>query len=269
MFSLIGNVQARVPPGTRVARRRKGFWFALRALLNGPASDRRLVRYRLGEVAARWIGGCWVPEDQKSWLQDDEFWRAYRRFEPHNARSAERKFAVYQLVRSLDEVAGDTAECGAFAGATSHFICAARATGWHHIFDSFAGLSSPVEQDAVSTSETPAWQAGDLASPLESLRANLADFDRVAVYPGWIPERFAEVGDRRFCFVHIDVDLYQPTRDSLTFFYPRIVEGGMLVCDDYGYLNCPGAKRACDEFAASIPEPLVHLPTGQALIIKR
>jgi hypothetical protein len=88
-------------------------------------------------------------------------------------------------------------------------------------------------------------------------------------YPGWIPERFNEAAACRFCFVHIDVDLYQPTRDSLEFFYPRMSPGGMIVCDDYGYVNCPGAKQACDELAADWPERWLHLPTGQGLLIKQ
>src|SRR5688572_31529904 len=42
-----------------------------------------------------------------------------------------------------------------------------------------------------------------------------------------------------------DVDVYQPTRDSLEYFYPRLVTGGILVCDDYGW---PGARKAVDDF---------------------
>jgi hypothetical protein len=238
------------------------------ALLFVTARQRRLVRYRLGEIAAKWIGGCWVPEDQKSWLEDREFHDDYRRFEPRNARSAERKFAIRELVRSLADIPGDTVECGAYYGATSYFICRERPQGKHHVFDSFQGLSDPERADRPLDITAAAWRAGDLAAPLEAVKANLAEFPHVAYYPGWIPDRFEEVRDRQFCFVHIDVDLYRPTLDSLRFFYPRVARRGMIVCDDYGYINCPGAKQACDEFVAGIPERLIHLPSGQGLIIK-
>ncbi|MCO6453687.1 MAG: class I SAM-dependent methyltransferase [Pirellulaceae bacterium] len=242
---------------------------SLLALLLGPASERRLVRYWLGERAAAWIGNCWVAEDLKAWQGDREFLEAYRRFEPRNMRSAERKFTVRELVRSLADVPGDTAECGVYRGATSYFICRERPHGTHHLFDSFQGLSPPLACDLPDQPRVDSWRAGDLAIPLDEVRANLAEFPGVRFHPGWIPDRFPEVADRRFCFVHIDVDLYQPTLDSLRFFYERSVPRGILVCDDYGYLNCPGAKRACDEFARSIAEPLIHLPTGQAVIFKR
>lgn len=257
-------------PSTVVkARPKRSLFWALRRLLCGPPSDRRLIRYRLGELAAAWIGHCWVPEDLKLWLQDEEFLNEYRRLSPKSWRSAERKFAVRELVRSLAGTPGDTAECGAYQGATSYFICRERGCGPHHVFDSFAGLSSPGIEDQPEQVRVAAWQAGDLAAAEDVARRNLAEFSWVRFYPGWIPHRFPEVAERTFCFVHIDVDLYQPTRDSLEFFYPRLARGGMIVCDDYGFANCLGAKRACDEFAAAVHEPLIHWPTGQALLIRR
>ena len=51
-----------------------------------------------------------------------------------------------------------------------------------------------------------------------------------------IPTRFDEVADRSFCFVHVDVDLFEPTRESIAFFYPRMVPGGVMLFDDYGFV---------------------------------
>jgi O-methyltransferase len=83
----------------------------------------------------------------------------------------------------------------------------------------------------------------------------------------WIPGRFHDEAERRFCFVHVDVDL-QPTLDSVTFFYPRLESCGILVCDDYGFMTCPGAMKAIHEFFVDKPEHVIHLPTAQALVIK-
>lgn len=243
---------------------------ALWLLLAGTRDKKRLVQYKLAEVVANVICDCWFPEDRKLWLQDERFLRAYRKFDPKNRRSAERKFAVRSLVYSLEDFPGDTAECGVFRGATSYFICEARGRkGTHHLFDSFAGLSAPVAADKPSDEEARPWSVGALCATEEEVKRNLAEFPFVEYHPGWIPDRFENVVDREFCFVHIDVDLYQPTLDSLSFFYPNLVSGGMIVCDDYGYSTCPGAKKACDEFIAEKPERLIHLPTGQGLIIKQ
>ena len=72
-----------------------------------------------------------------------------------------------------------------------------------------------------------------------------------------------------FCFVHIDVDILEPTRDSIEFFYPRMMPGGIMLFDDYGFTSCPGAKLAADVFFEGRPEKIGLLTTGQAIIIKQ
>jgi hypothetical protein len=181
---------------------------------------------------------------------------------------AERTFAVRELVASLDHVTGDTAEIGAYRGKTSYFICKARGEGTHHVFDSFAGLSEPQTEDKPDGEAAFHWKRGDLSVQEEVVRENLAEFASVEFYRGWVPDRFPEVAERQFAFVHVDVDLYQPTLDTLKFFYPRLMPQGMIVCDDYGFTSCPGAYRAMREFMEDKPERVIHLPTGQGLIIK-
>ena len=61
----------------------------------------------------------------------------------------------------------------------------------------------------------------------------------------------------------------QPTRDTLEFFYERVNPGGVIVCDDYGSVLCPGARKAMDELMDDKPESLFHIPTGQSLVVKK
>ncbi|HSD42676.1 MAG TPA: TylF/MycF/NovP-related O-methyltransferase [Burkholderiales bacterium] len=68
--------------------------------------------------------------------------------------------------------------------------------------------------------------------------------------------------------MHLDVDLYAPTRACLEYFLPRLVSGGVVVCDDYGSSAFPGAARAWDEVCGDGALPFVELPTGQAVILK-
>jgi hypothetical protein len=68
--------------------------------------------------------------------------------------------------------------------------------------------------------------------------------------------------------VHLDVDLYDPTKACLDFFYPLAVPGAVFLFDDYGSTYCPGARSAIDEFFANKPEQVVELTTGQAFVVK-
>ena len=74
--------------------------------------------------------------------------------------------------------------------------------------------------------------------------------------------------NEKFIFVHIDVDLYQPIKDALEFFYSRTLESGIIVLDDYGAIDFPGAKKAVDEFLQNKKDFFLPLPSGQAFLVK-
>lgn len=225
-----------------------------------------------GEVASRL--GFRVWNHSLLWVEEPEFLSVWRGFPEATAQVHERKFFLHSLARSVADVPGDTAECGVWRGASSYLLCKAMEhpglSRLHHCFDSWEGLSEPELADLPSDPRYFKWKKHDLSQPLEAAKRNLADVPWARFYPGWIPTRFAEVADRRFAFVHVDVDLYQPTRDALAFFYDRMEPGGVILCDDYGSTACPGAKKAFDEFLADRPERrVVHVPTGQGYFHKR
>ncbi len=67
-------------------------------------------------------------------------------------------------------------------------------------------------------------------------------------------------------FVNLDVDTYASTRDSLEFFYPRLLPGGILMSHDYA--QAEGVREAFDEVLRSKPESIIELPESQCMFIK-
>ena len=198
-------------------------------------------------------------------LQDPEYNAASAAMAEVALKIRDRKFVLYRMAQATRTLTGDTAECGCYKGGSSFLICLGRgARGPHHIFDSFEGLSQPGANDGT------AWHRGDMKSSLKKVRGRLQRFPWVEYHAGWIPDRFPDVAERQFALVHIDVDLYGPTRAALEFFYPRLVPGGFLVCDDYAALGCPGATQAFDEFIAGRPEErVIYVTSGQGFVVKR
>lgn len=223
---------------------------------------REAAKFRALSRAAQTLVPQYVLTDPEKAFADEEFFRDFYAIESHDL-TADRKYTLRQLLGLVDRVPGDTAECGVYRGSSSWFICDHfRFSGrTHHGFDSFEGLSAPTPLDG------PYWHAGDLTVREADARELLLAFE-ARLYRGWIPERFREVEERTFAFVHIDVNLYQPTRDSLEFFYPRISPSGVIVLDDHGFTTCPGATRAAEEYLAKRPESIVQLTTGQAFVVK-
>jgi len=202
------------------------------------------------------------------WWKNESFNRILRAFDEMDGYNHDRRWMIDQLMRLVDRIPGDTAECGAYKGLGSYIICnrncqSATQGRIHHVFDSFSGLSQPNSKDGSY------WKSGNLSVDERIFRNNLKDFESsMRVYRGWIPTRFQEIADRTFCFVHIDVDLYEPTRDSMAFFYDRMSPGGLILCDDYGFTTCPGATTAVDEFLKDKPEKMISLASGSGFLLR-
>ena len=169
---------------------------------------------------------------------------------------------LVRLFALTQGVEGDTAECGCARGLSSMELCLAigrtepewRGEGFH-IFDSFEGLSEPQAQDrdvsGIDAAEAARIRSmmhrGNMAFPLEQVREVFQAYPGMTFHPGWIPDSFAALPERRYRFVHVDVDLYAPTLAAFRYFFPRLEQGGMIVTDDY---NWPGGRKAVDEFCS-------------------
>jgi O-methyltransferase len=196
------------------------------------------------------------------------FKQEYARIRSHTACTEQRAYMVRQFARHCAHLPGDFAECGVYRGGTARleaevlreFAPEKRL----HLFDSFEGMPP------TRGREVDGYRQGDFGdTSLDEVRAFLGGFDNVDFHPGFIPGTLEAVTDRRFAFVHIDVDIYESTRDALEFFYDRLSPGGVMICDDYGFVPLrEAARKAVDDVLRERPEEPLHLPTAQCLMIK-
>jgi len=181
-------------------------------------------------------------------------------------RSYDRKFLMREFARLAIREEGHFAECGVFKGASAYILAKelknAGSSKKLHLYDSFEGLSAPASIDGGH------WTKGGMLGRLDEVQNNLREMVTHIIYhKGWIPQGFDKNAQDVFSFVHIDVDLHQPTLDSLAYFYPRMSRHGVILCDDYGFETCPGARKAFDDFFKAIGNIVLHLPTGQGMVI--
>ncbi len=208
--------------------------------------------------------GLQIQRTPYSWKDDETFRSLVKQIEGYTLVDPPRCFILYQLLKQVKGMNGDVAEIGVFKGGTARLISkvVAKTDKIVHLFDTFSGMpQTDITKDLH--------KEGDFShTSLESVKKYLKDCDNVRFYPGVFPDTSGPIKNLQFCFVHIDVDIYKSVLDSCKFFYPRMVKGGIMVSDDYGFPTCPGAKMAVDEFFSDKPESPCCLPTRQCFIIK-
>jgi O-methyltransferase len=196
-----------------------------------------------------------------------------------------KRLRFYSLHQHICRVCNDKnllkynfAECGVWYGHSAHMI--SKILKKHNfkksffLFDSFeGGLSDKSSNDKnlikkLSVNETIK-EKNIFTSTEAEVTNNLKEFKFIKIFPGWIPDSFPDTQKLKFSFVHIDVDLYEPTLESLKYFWPKLTKNGVIVIDDYSSSQFDGATKAVDTFLKSIsPSFFYKVPMGSCFIIK-
>ena len=96
------------------------------------------------------------------------------------------------------------------------------------------------------------------------------ELDNVHILQGIFPEDTGDVlSDKKIAFVHIDVDVYQSGKDVFSFVWPRLINGGIIVFDDYGTPSTQGMKKFVDEIKDLPDRIFISNIMGQGVIIKK
>lgn len=185
--------------------------------------------------------------------------------QPFSMTSKERIFALFdslEYIRKLN-LEGDIVECGVWKGGNIFGIIEYlyrfninNKNVW--LYDTFQGMSNPEIVD-VDLNHKAASDLMNLPSilaycSLDNVKATLCkskfdqnyikyivgDVSQTLTIPHNIPKNIS--------LLRLDTDWYKSTKDELHFLYPKLVNKGILIVDDYGHWQ--GAKKACDEYFA-------------------
>ncbi len=167
----------------------------------------------------------------------------------------------YELTK---QIKGEIAEVGVYKGGTAYLLTRlAHDHKYVFLFDTFEGMpeSKPGVDNHVK---------GDFNDTAEiSVKSLLSRFNNFRMYKGTFPQDTSRYVQKvAFSLVHLDCDIYDSVKQSLEFFYKRVLPGGVIIFDDYNEPNCPGAKLAVDEFMKTVPETLVKTVQSQAMFVK-
>jgi hypothetical protein len=155
---------------------------------------------------------------------------------------------------------GDFVECGVWYGVLSRTMIeytdfARHADRHFYLVDTFGSLNTRglehYDRDIYDT-----------------VQRRFAAYPNVHLVRGKVPEMLSRVPSRRIAYLSLDMNGIEPERAALHNFYEKIVPGGIIYLDDYGWGGFEGLKAMVDQFFRDKPETVLQLPSGQGVIIK-
>jgi len=169
--------------------------------------------------------------------------------------------AHYELYRQIVGLPGDIFELGVYKAASLIRLASFRALLENDYsrgivgFDAFGAfpaehLKLASDRDFVKKFEA----AGGDGLRVEDARVifDRKGFDNVLLFEGnlfeTLPRYLHDNPATRIAFLHLDLDVKEPTSFALQLLYPRVVRDGLIVFDDYP--TVAGETEAVDEFIA-------------------
>lgn len=181
-----------------------------------------------------------------------------------------RFYIVCYFANLAIKLEGDFVECGVFKGgytlAILNYTNFETTNKTFYLMDTFDGLN----EKYLNTSEK---KSG--LKELYNAYGNVYDFvenifkDKpVEIIKGTVPETLPLCKVEKISFLSIDMNCVEPEIAAANYFWDKIVSGGIIVLDDYGFMAHIEQKKAFDEFANQKGISILSLPTGQGVIFK-
>ncbi len=158
-----------------------------------------------------------------------------------------------------NEIDGAVAEAGVFRGEfakeINHYFYDRKC----YLFDTFEGFNKNDFKYEMEKSYTDATHFKNTSQ--DFVYEKMPNKNMIAMKCGYFPQTTKGIEDI-FCFVNLDMDLYQPTLEGLRFFYPKLESGGVILVHDYFSEIYPNIKKALKDYENEIGYKLHSMPIG-------
>jgi len=152
---------------------------------------------------------------------------------------------------------GDFVECGVWWGWLSRAICHytefEKSEKLFHFYDSWGAEGSHQNyKDDI----------------FNQVKNRFTDYPNVVFHRGMIPDSLynSEKVDK-VAYLSLDMNGGLAERQALEILYDKIVPGGIIYIDDYGW-NFPRLRAELSDFLSDKPEKILHFPCGSSIIEK-
>jgi O-methyltransferase len=182
-----------------------------------------------------------------------------------------RTYIVCWFADHVKGLEGDFVECGVNTGAYSRavidYVNFSSLNKRFYLLDTYEGLvpsQISAEEKRVGIDE----YLHVYRNVFEEVKKTFAGFN-VEIIKGMVPDTLPLCKTNSICYLSIDMNVVEPEIAAANYFWDKIVSGGVIILDDYGFPQHINQKLAFDEFARKKNTSILSLPTGQGIIIKK
>jgi len=196
-----------------------------------------------------------LPDFQKAFEYENNF---YLSCDPSRMGKI---LSHYELYKKIIHLPGAIVECGVFKGSSFvRFVMfstlfEAPKSRWIIGFDVFGKYPKVNFHEDIPAREKFVNEAGEEGIEREQLLEILNSKNvnkRIELVKGdicvTVPEFVRKNPELKIALLNMDADNYEPSKVILQYFYPRVINGGVVIFDDYG--TYPGETKAVDEYFA-------------------
>jgi O-methyltransferase len=180
-------------------------------------------------------------------------------------------YALNVALCTMHAPSGCIVECGVWRGGMSAGLADALPGRRHFLFDSFLGLPPAQEVDRKWDGQSAIeWQAAHKdnlrADPREAEQAmTMSNAGNYTLVPGWFKNTLPVWTPEPIAVLRLDGDWYESTMQCLETLYPCVVEGGLIVVDDYYHWE--GCARALHDYFSGTKARERICGTGQVCFL--
>jgi O-methyltransferase len=214
---------------------------------------------------------------------DADYCEIIRAVRPHTMTGNDKLHALISATKYIHryKIPGAVVECGVWRGGSMHAVARALDTDNDHsreiyLFDTFEGMVEPTDKDLrhdglaashmlkSSKRDANVWAYASLEDVQDGFTRVPYPTKRIHYIQGPVEKTVPDAAPEQIALLRLDTDWYESTKHELEYLYPRLVSGGVLFIDDYGWWK--GSRTATDEFLAQIGEPLLLIRTGSGRV---
>jgi O-methyltransferase len=200
------------------------------------------------------------------WLIDLAFKEVYEAIRDHTLVDVYRCYELWTLAGRLAHLQGDVIEIGVWRGGTgaARKVQSLAPDRTVYLCDTFIGVVGvglhDTDYKGGEHADTSIDMVHDLITRMGLNNTRLL----VGIFPH---ETAAQVTADKLALVHIDVDVHDSAKWCFEWAWPRMVPGGAVVFDDYGFYGCEGVTRMVNAIRKPDAAVIYNL-NGHAIVLK-